>query len=62
MTWLDLVTVKATPTDSRSQRSKRSFQTTEMAAAGMQPKSSARRATGGGLSKALPARATATEV
>ena len=62
MTWLDLATVVTTPTDSRSQRRKRSFQKSEMAAAGMQPKSSARGVGGGGLSRALPACASATEV
>jgi hypothetical protein len=60
MTWLDLVTVQ-TPTDSRSQRSKRSSLTSNRVAAGMQPKSACG---GGGTSppRALPASVTATEV
>ena len=62
MTWLDLATVVMTPTESRSQRSKRSSQKSDLAAAGMQPKSSARGVVGGGLSRALPACASATEV
>jgi hypothetical protein len=62
MTWSLLATVKTTPTDSRSQRSNRSLQTTDRAAAAMQPKSSARGADGGGPSRALPACPTATEV
>ena len=62
MTWLHLATVLTTPTDSRSQRSNRSLQTTDRAAAAMQPKSSARGAAGGSPSRALSSRATATEV
>jgi hypothetical protein len=62
MTWLDLATVDPTSTDSRIQRRNRSSMTSDWAAAGTQPKSSARDVVGGGLSRALPARATATEV
>ena len=62
MTWVHPATVKATPTDSRSQRSNRSFQTSDRAAAAMQPKSSARGVVGRGPSRALSACATATEV
>lgn len=62
MTWLDLATVCTTPTDSGIQRRNRSSKTSDRAAAGMQPKSSARGVAGGGPSRALPARFTVTEV
>jgi hypothetical protein len=62
MTWLDLATVRTTPTDSGIQRRNRSFNTFDRAAAGMQPKSSARGGVGGGPSRALPRCVTATEV
>ncbi|GAA2635823.1 hypothetical protein Adu01nite_67020 [Paractinoplanes durhamensis] len=63
MTWLDLATVKTTPTDPGIQRRIRSFITFDRAAAGMQPKSSARGVVvGGGPSRALPMCAPATEV
>ena len=62
MTWLCPATVKTTPTDSRSQRSNRSLQTSDRAAAAMQPKSSASGVVGRGPSRALSACATATEV
>jgi hypothetical protein len=62
MTWLDLVTVETTPTASRIQRRKRSFMTSDRAAAGLQPKSTARGGVGGSPSRALPTCATATEV
>jgi hypothetical protein len=62
MTWLDLATVGTTPTDSGIQRRNRSFITFDRAAAGMQPKSSARGVVGGGPSRALSTCATATEV
>jgi hypothetical protein len=62
MTWFDLATVDTTPTDSRIQRRNRSSMTSDWAAAGMQPKSSARGGVGGSPSRALPACVTATEV
>lgn len=62
MTWVHPATVKTTSTDSRSQRSNRSFQTSDRAAAAMQPKSSARGVVDRGPSRALSAHATATEV
>jgi len=62
MTWFPLATVLTTPTDSRSQRINRSLQTSDRAAAAMQPKSSARGAAGGSPSRALSACVTATEV
>jgi hypothetical protein len=63
MTWLDLATVaKTTPTDPRIQRLNRSLMTSDRAAAGMQPKSSARGAVGMGPSRALSACVLATEV
>jgi hypothetical protein len=55
-------TVHTTPTDSRSQRRTRSLLTSDRAAAGMQPKSSACDAIGGGPSRALPSWVIATEV
>ena len=55
-------TVHTTPTDSRSQRRTRSYLPSDRAAAGMQPKSSACDAIGGGPSRAIPSCATATEV
>ena len=55
-------TVHTTPTDSRSQRRTRSFLTSDRAAAQPQPRMSASDVVGGGPSRALPARATATEV
>ncbi len=62
MTWLDLATVEASPTDSRIQRHYRSSMTSDRAAAGMQPKSSACGVVGRSPSRALPALAPATEV
>jgi len=62
MTWLTLATVETTPTDSRIQRRYRSPMTSDRAAAGLQPKSSARGAVGGSPSRALSACAPATEV
>jgi hypothetical protein len=62
MTWLDLATVGTTPTDSGIQRRNRSSKTSDRAAAGSQPKSSARDAVGGGSSRALPTSFTVTEV
>ena len=62
MTWLHLATVGTTPTDSGIQRRNRSSTTSDTAAAGMQPKSSARDVVGGGPSRALPMCATVTEV
>jgi hypothetical protein len=62
MTWLDLATVGTTPTDSGIQRRNRSLITFVRAAAGMQPKSSARDVAGEGPSRALPACVTTTEV
>jgi hypothetical protein len=63
MTWLDLATVDTTtPTDPRIQRFNRSLKTSDRAAAGTQPKSSARGALGMGPSRALSAHALATEV
>ena len=55
-------TVHTTPTDSRSQRRTRSYLPSDRAAAGMQPKSSACDAIGGGPSRAIPSCAPATEV
>ncbi len=55
-------TVHTTPTDSRSQRRTRSFLTSDRAAAGMQPKSSAGDVVGGGPSRAPTACVMATEV
>jgi hypothetical protein len=62
MTWLDLATVDTTSTDSGIQHRNRSFKTSHRAAAGMQPKSSARGVAGGSPSRALPKYASATEV
>jgi hypothetical protein len=62
MTSLDPATVKTTPTDWRIQRRTRSFLTSDRAAAGMQPKSSAGDVIGGGPSRALAMYADATEV
>jgi hypothetical protein len=62
MTWLNLVNVGTTATDSGIQRRNRSFTTFHRAAAGMQPKSSARDVLGGGPSRALSTGVTATEV
>jgi hypothetical protein len=62
MTRLRPTTVHTTPTDSRSQRRTRSFLISDRAAAGMQPKSSACDAIGGGPSRVLPAWLNATEV
>ena len=62
MTWLDLANVCTTPTDSGIQRRNRSELTSDTAAAGMQPKSSARDVVGGGPSRALSTCVTATEV
>jgi hypothetical protein len=62
MRWFDLGTVCTTPTDSGIQRRNRSLLTSDTAAAGLQPKSSARDVVGGGPSRALPMRATVTEV
>lgn len=61
MTRLDLVTVETTPTDSRIQRRKRSLLTTETAAAGKQPESSARDVVGG-PARTSPIAVSATEV
>jgi hypothetical protein len=55
-------TVHTAPTDSRSQRRTRSFLTSDRAAAGMQPKSSACDVGGASPSRACPARVIATEV
>ena len=60
--WLDLATVVTTPTEPGIQRRKRSLKTSDRAAAGMQPKTSAGAESGEGLSRALPAHANATEV
>ena len=62
MRWPILVTVGTTPTDSGIQRRNRSLKTSDRAAAGMQPKSSARGVVGGGPSRALSACAAVTEV
>ena len=62
MRWLEIGTVCTTPTDSGIQRRNRSFMTSDRAAAGMQPKSSASDVVGGGPSRALSACATVTEV
>jgi hypothetical protein len=62
VTRFDLANVDTTPTDSRSQRSHRSSLTSALVAAGTQPKSSARDVVGGGPSRALPSRVSATEV
>jgi len=62
MTWLDLATVRTTPTDSGIQHRIRSHMTFDRAAAGMQPKASASGVVGGGPSRALSVCATATEV
>jgi len=62
MRWLDLVTVGTTPTDSGIQRRNRSSKTSDTAAAGMQPKSSARGVAGRSPSRALPACVAVTEV
>ena len=62
MTWLDLGTVCTTPTEPGIQRRNRSLMTSDTAAAGLQPKSSASDVVGGGPSRALPVRATVTEV
>ena len=62
MTWPRPATVHTTPTDSRSQRRTRSFLTSDRAAAGMQPKSSAGDVIGAGPSRAPSARVNATEV
>jgi hypothetical protein len=62
MTWLDLGTVCTTPTEPGIQRRNRSLMTSDTAAAGLQPKSSASDVAGGGPSRALPVRATVTEV
>ena len=62
MRWLDLGTVCTTPTEPGIQRRNRSSTTSDTAAAGLQPKSSARDAVGGGPSRALPTRVTVTEV
>jgi hypothetical protein len=62
MTWLYLATVETTPTDSRIQRRYRSTMTSDRAAAGSQPKSSARGVVGGSPSRAPSACVPATEV
>jgi hypothetical protein len=62
MRWLHPDTVCTTPTEPGIQRRNRSFMTSDRAAAGMQPKSSARGVVGGGPSRALPACVTVTEV
>jgi hypothetical protein len=62
MTRFDLATVGTTPTDSGIQRRNRSLKTSVRAAAGTQPKSTARGVTVGGPSRALPAYASVTEV
>ena len=62
MMWLDLATVETTPTGSRIQRNSRSLLTSDRAAAGLQPKSSARGVVGKGPSRALSTCALATEV
>ena len=62
MMWLDLATVGTTPTGSRIQRTSRPLKTSDRAAAGSQPKSSARGVLGRGPSRALAACALATEV
>ena len=62
MTWLHPATVCTTPTDSGIQRRNLSLQTSDRAAAGMQPKSSARGVVGGGPSRALSSCVTVTEV
>ena len=54
--------VLSTPTDSRSQRRTRSSLTSDRAAAQPQPRMSASDVVGGGPSRALSARTTATEV
>ena len=59
---LHLATVDPTPTDSRSQRHSQSLHDIRQAAAGLQPKSSARGVVGGSPSRALTACALATEV
>lgn len=60
--WLDPATFGTTPTDSRIQRRNRSALTSDRAAAGMQPKSSARGVVGRSPSRALSVCAAATEV
>ena len=57
-----LANVDATQTDTGIQRRNRSLMTSDTAAAGLQPKSSASDVAGGGPSRALPVRATVTEV
>ena len=62
MRWSEIGTVFTTPTDSGIQRRNRSLITFDRAAAGMQPKSSARGVVGGGPSRALSSCVTVTEV
>jgi hypothetical protein len=62
MTRPDLATVWTTSTEPGIQRRNRSSKTSDRAAAGMQPKSSACGVVGGGPSRALPMRVTVTEV
>jgi hypothetical protein len=60
--WLVLATFGTTLTDSRIQRRNRSPQTTDRAAAGTQPKSSARGVVSETSPRVLAVRARATEV
>ena len=62
MMWLDLATVDPTPTETGIQRRNRSSQTSDRAAARLQPKSSACGVAEGGPSRAPFACAPATEV
>jgi hypothetical protein len=62
MRWFHPDTVCTTPTDSGIQRRNRSFMTSDRAAAGLQPKSSARGVFGGGPSRAPSSCAPVTEV
>ena len=60
--WLDPVTVDQTSTEPGIQRRYRSLMTSDMAAAGTQPKSSADASVGEDPSRALSTCANATEV
>jgi hypothetical protein len=60
--WLVLATFGTTSTDSRIQRRNRSAMTSDRAAAGTQPKSSARGVVGETSPRVLAVRARATEV
>jgi hypothetical protein len=62
MRWFHPDTVCTTPTEPGIQRRNRSLMTSDRAAAGLQPKSSARGVIGGGPSRASSSCAPVTEV